>query len=262
MNYFITHITESEYQYNLLKVLHNSILDIQPEVTLICLISIKDKKVKFQYSDKSINLFYPEIVNENSNYIINNRHYCVNEFIKSPYKEKDVFCFVDPDMILNKKVDFTIGHNEIKGQTWNPYQIKTDYDLDKIIQTVRYPFVCTFKTLKLFAKDYLNLSIDIFNKTNLWESDMFGLSFSLIDKNIEIICDNEFGMCNDWYNRNENSTFYHYCQPVKVNNKEIFKKQSWDFKTPISLENITNKFDISLINKLNKYVLRSNSTSG
>lgn len=255
MYYFITHITESKYQYNLLKVLHNSILDIQPEVNLICLISIKHKTQNYYYSNKSINIFYPEIQTENSKYVINNRHHCINNFTKLRYNEDDVFCFVDPDMILNKKVDFTIKHNEVKGQIWNPYKIEVNYDLSKIVQTIRYPFICTFKTLKLFSKDYLNFSIDIFNKTNLWESDMFGLSFSLINKNINVICENEFGMCNDWHNRSNNTFFYHYCQPIMLNNKELFYKSRWDFKTPILKENLENEFDISLINKLNKYVL-------
>lgn len=235
--YYILHITESFDQYSQAKIFSKSVKEKDTKAKVIVLVSITENSV-YDYSIFDTVYFFERI---NTNYIIDNRHHCIYYFsTMNVINNSDVLIFVDPDMIVNRSINFFPGSNTIIGQSFQ--------------NSIRYPFICTFETLKKFSEDYYTFSKEEYLKTKEWMSDMYGLIKALDKNNIEIITINNLGTCNDWNNTSLNDYITHYCQPIlDLQNQEIFYKNRWDY-TPIKTYSKVSNYNFELINELNKYV--------
>ena len=121
------------------------------------------------------------------------------------FNPEDRILFLDPDMIFMESIDLYPKHNEVIGQNWNKFQPLEEYPSDAT-KSIMYPFAINFYTLKQIVKDYKEYCIDIRNKTKRWESEMWGLHYSLEKNNIKVNTIEDLGRCTLWNSDNSLNT--------------------------------------------------------
>ena len=169
------------------------------------------------------------------------------------FNPSDRLLFLDPDMIFTEPVDLYPKTNEVIGQKWNDFHPLVEYPSNSI-DSIMYPFAITFYTLKKIVKDYKEYCIDIRNKTNRWESEMWGLHYALEKNNIKINHIEDLGRCTIWNEDNSLNTskLYHFPNKIESKSKEnLFFKQDYTV-------NLNQKIEINKGRNTSDRILLSN----
>ena len=178
------------------------------------------------------------------------------------FKDSDKLLFVDPDMCFVKNIEFQeLEDDQIIAQLFpnggkafsSPAFINhfTDFpEFSEYIKTesIMYPFVLKFSTLKKIYKKYTFYTELIRKRTKEWISEMFGLDFSLKSENINIKTIEDLGTCAAWYNdqRKIIGNIIHYPNDMKdkTNQKNLFFKQEYTDKQKEYIDLSMSRFPI------------------
>ena len=172
------------------------------------------------------------------------------------FNPEDRILFLDPDMIFMESIDLYPKHNEVIGQNWNKFHPLEEYPSDAT-KSIMYPFAINFYTLKQIVKDYKEYCIDIRNKTKRWESEMWGLHYSLEKNNIKVNTIEDLGRCTLWNSDNSLNTSKILHFPNKIESQQgdnLFFKQDYTQTPNQKIEvnkgrNLTDKLLLSNIDQ-------------
>jgi len=184
---------------------------------------------------------------------------CETNYFK--FKDSDKLLFVDPDMCFAKRIEYDqLEDDQIIGQIFpNADQFFSRFfdlfaDFPEFFEytkteSIMYPFVINFLTLKKISKKNTSYSELVRERTKEWISDMFGLDFSLKSENINIKTIEDLGTCTDWYNENRKiiGNIIHYPNIIKDKNdseKNLFFKQEYTNKQKQHIDLSLCKFPI------------------
>lgn len=173
-----------------------------------------------------------------------------------PFNPNDRLLFIDPDMIFTKSVDLYPKHNEVIGQEWGDFHAIENYP-SNLDTSIMYPFSINFYTLKKIVKDYKEYCVSIRKNTNRWESEMWGLHYSLEKNNIKFTSLKDLGRCTVWNQDNSVNTskIIHFPNKVESKDKEnLFFKQDYTFSPEQKIEvnrgrNLTDKILLSNVDQ-------------
>jgi hypothetical protein len=253
VNYIIVSISNSDYQYWQIIVLYNSIKAVNQQGKLVVMCS-QESNTTISLPNDIIKIDFPDFSNECYGYKVGNRYKQEQILARdNRFKDSDILLFLDPDMLLLNSIDLVPEENTIIGQSFiNEFIHQEGFNIE-VKKAIRYPFVTNFKTFKSYIDDMVIFSNIIYNNTKNWQSDMYGLVYSVTKQNINIIELPNFGICNDWdIETKDIKNIIHYCQPIYYNNDILFFKHSY-FNT----EDLDKEVEgLSNINKILKEKLK------
>lgn len=173
---------------------------------------------------------------------------CSNNY----FKDEDRLFFVDPDMIFLKSIELEVDHGEIVGQRWSDVTDIKDFD------SIMYPFLITFKTLKKIVNEYCFYSSETRRETGRWESEMYGLSYALRHHAIKETYIDDLAFCNIWKDKDskEVSKMVHYPNRlISKTGENFWFKQEHTLKVSeyIPIHESRNLLDYSLLSSLTQH---------
>lgn len=201
-------------------------------------------------------------------YAVANRHMSLSMFCaENKLNDDDVLLMMDPDMVFVNKIDYEPNHGEVVGQYIHSIDwiIQSKMDAMKGVDlvtgnagdTIMFPLVMRFSTLKLIMETWKVLSNEVRARTRLWEADMFGLTYAMKHHNINVIHAENIGPCTDWphFGENDLEGVIHYCQPVvDTRGVEVFNKGFHHTKNgPADGSFVHNEVHRKLIELVNKF---------
>ena len=134
--------------------------------------------------------------------------------------------FLDPDMIFLAPVELDVRPGRVVGQRWVDADATGDPRWDAHASHVRdritaatipmYPFATTVGDMRRIVGRFEALSHDIRRANpDCWESDMYGLAIAMHEAGLEVMTQDDLGVCNNWREQREGpARIAHYASPM------------------------------------------------